>query len=119
MNDIETKIQQSLDHLQQVKNEMQVIVNELNAEQDAYNKQDLQFLHYLEGADTTKEEFFENVLQAKESRKDRRNVKNYLSLLINILKAMPPRPSEVLKNQNNIQEKKDTFYKDQINHTFP
>lgn len=111
MNDIETKIQLALDHLQQVKNEMQVIVNELNAEQDAYNKQDLHFLHFIEGADTTKEEFFDIVLKEKERRKDRRDTKNYLSLLINILKNLPPKPCEVLKNQNLIQDKKDTFYK--------
>ena len=106
---LDKSILDNLELLDEIRNELQKIANDLKARQSAYDQKDIETLHAIEGAVN------DNVLldvarKCKENRKNRRNYKNYIKFLVDILKGIPTDLVKQFENIDNVQEYKNTFY---------
>lgn len=106
---LEKSILDNLELLDELRNELSKLANELKAKQSAYDSKDFEILHLLEGA-TTDNALLQYAKLAKENRKGRRDYKNYIIFLSNILKGLPINTKQAFEKAKETQNYKNIYY---------
>lgn len=106
---LEKTIIDNLELLDELRDELSKLTNELKAKQSAYDSKDFEILHLLEGA-TTDNALLQYARLAKENRKGRRDYKNYIIFLSNILKGLPINTKQAFEKAKETQNYKNIYY---------
>lgn len=109
MDTLDKAITDNLELLDAVREELQNILTDLKAKQSAYDKNDSDMLHLFETT-RDKEKLLEYALKCSETRTQRRNYKNHIVFLINLLKQIPQNAKQSYDSVNNVQAARNTFH---------
>lgn len=99
----------NLELLDAVRDELLKVTNELKARQSAFDQKDFDLLHAMEGTNDDAK-LLELAKLAKVNRNGRRDYKNYIKFLSDILRAIPQNSVKAFASAKDAQNYRNIFY---------